>query len=314
MGLFEGTHQQYYQGNELGNYQFTSLDDVIAQFQIAYVGENKIIPKIKRADIAFHAMRAMQELSFDTFKSIKAQQVDVPASLQMLLPHDYVNYTKLSWVDSAGIKHPLYPTSSTSNPFHTYQDEDGKYIFPNEAEEVINKDFSDGLNNWIKSPDVTTFTTFAKTEVASEKIVFSHRSKTNITGATTSPSIFSYTQYVYQELDVSDKEYVTLSADGEAVDFTADGVGFLRVGLSTTPPDPYLPGYDTAVPGPVGSLNTNVSTFDVTQDDGTAAYIEWSVAGDNTTSRNLAMINVVDLNTVYVVAISYHNFTATNST
>ena len=24
----------------------------------------------------------------------------------MILPQDYVNYTKISWVDSAGIKHP----------------------------------------------------------------------------------------------------------------------------------------------------------------------------------------------------------------
>ena len=73
MGLLDNTtQQQYYQDNDFGNYQFTSLDDIITQFQIAYVGEGKIIPKIKRADIAFHAQRAMQELSFDTFKSIKS--------------------------------------------------------------------------------------------------------------------------------------------------------------------------------------------------------------------------------------------------
>ena len=47
MGLFEGTQKDYYQGSNLGNYQFISLDDIITQFQIAYVGEGKIIPKIK---------------------------------------------------------------------------------------------------------------------------------------------------------------------------------------------------------------------------------------------------------------------------
>ena len=36
MGLLDNTtQQQYYQGNDLGNYQFTSLDDIITQFQIA---------------------------------------------------------------------------------------------------------------------------------------------------------------------------------------------------------------------------------------------------------------------------------------
>ena len=106
MGLLDGTTQQeYYQGSDHGNYQFTSLNDVINQFIVAYVGEDKIISKIKQGDVAFHAQRAMQELSFDTFKSCKAQEITVPASLQMILPQDYVNYTKISWVDSAGIKH-----------------------------------------------------------------------------------------------------------------------------------------------------------------------------------------------------------------
>jgi hypothetical protein len=71
----------------------------------------------------------MQELSFDTFKSCKSQEITVPASLQMILPQDYVNYTKVSWVDSAGIKHLLYPTSKTSNPSPNYlQNSDGDFL------------------------------------------------------------------------------------------------------------------------------------------------------------------------------------------
>ena len=117
MGLLDGqTQQSYYQGNDHGDYQFTSLDDIINQFMAVYVGEDKIIPKAKRMDVAFHAQRALAELSFDTLKSCKAQEITLPPSLQMTLPQDYVNYTKISWVDSAGIKHLLYPTSKTSNP------------------------------------------------------------------------------------------------------------------------------------------------------------------------------------------------------
>ena len=123
MGLLDNINQQdYYQGQEFGDYQFVSLNDIITQFQIMYVGEDKLIPKAKRADIAFHAQRALAELSFDTFKSVKSQQIDLPPSLVMPLPIDYVNYTKLSWVDSAGIKRPLYPTKHTSNPFQVNQD------------------------------------------------------------------------------------------------------------------------------------------------------------------------------------------------
>ena len=105
MGLINQTQQSYYNSNTFGEYQFASLSDIISQFMIVYVGEGKIISKAKRTDVAFHAQRAMQELSFDTFKSCKAQEITVPATLKMTLPQDYVNYTKVSWVDSAGIKH-----------------------------------------------------------------------------------------------------------------------------------------------------------------------------------------------------------------
>jgi len=127
MGLLNGTAQQYYGGNDFGNYQFTSLNDIINQFMLIYIGEDKIISKAKRLDVAFHAQRALAELSFDTFKSCKAQEITVPASLQMILPQDYVNYTKISTVDSAGIKHLLYPTSKTSNPTSPYQNSVGDF-------------------------------------------------------------------------------------------------------------------------------------------------------------------------------------------
>ena len=128
MALLNNTAQAYYNGNDYGNYQFISLEDIINQFILIYVGEDKIIQRAKRLDVAFHAQRALAELSFDTFKSRKAQEITVPATLQMILPQDYVNYTKLSYVDSSGVKHPLYPTKHTSNPKDVFlQDEDGDF-------------------------------------------------------------------------------------------------------------------------------------------------------------------------------------------
>ena len=41
----------------------------------------------------------------------------------MPLPHDYVNYVKITSVDSNGIEHIIYPTRHTSHPFAIQQDE-----------------------------------------------------------------------------------------------------------------------------------------------------------------------------------------------
>jgi hypothetical protein len=112
-----------------GNYQFIGIDDIINNFIISYVGEDKIIPKARRSDIAFHAQRGIQELSYDTFKSTKAQEIEITPSLTMKLPHDYVNYVKVAWKDSSGIEHIIYPTGKTSNPTAILQGDDFSYIF-----------------------------------------------------------------------------------------------------------------------------------------------------------------------------------------
>ena len=49
MAYINQTSQSYYDGSDYGNYQFTSLNDIINQFIIAYVGEDKIISKVKRS-------------------------------------------------------------------------------------------------------------------------------------------------------------------------------------------------------------------------------------------------------------------------
>jgi hypothetical protein len=100
-----------------GSYAYTKLDDIINNFLVAYVGAGKLIPSVKRTDLIFFAKRAMQEFSYDTLKSIKSQELNIPPSLSLPMPQDYVNYVKMSWVDNSGIKHVIYPTTLTSNPY-----------------------------------------------------------------------------------------------------------------------------------------------------------------------------------------------------
>ena len=130
MGLLDSqTQKAYYEGSSFGTYQFVSLSDIINNFLIAYVGEGKLIQKVNRTDVAFHAQRALAELSFATFKSTKAQEIEIPTSLTMMLPQDYVNYINISWSDSSGIEHTIYPARKTSNPYAIKQNTNGTYDF-----------------------------------------------------------------------------------------------------------------------------------------------------------------------------------------
>ena len=110
-----------------GSYSYISLNDIINNFMVAYVGTGKLIGAAKRTDVIFHAKRGMQEFSYDTLKSIKSQELNIPNSLSVVIPQDYVNYVKMSWIDHHGVKHPIYPVNAlTTNPYENpIQDQRG---------------------------------------------------------------------------------------------------------------------------------------------------------------------------------------------
>ena len=314
MGLLDGqTQYEYYNGNDFGSYQFISLEDIITQFQIAYVGEHKIISKVKRSDIAFHAQRGLQEFSFDTFKSIKSQEIEVPATLVMPLPHDYVNYTKISSVDSAGIKHPLYPTKQTSNPFKIKQDDDGSYDFTFPETTLVKKgDFSAGTKvfqsggDWTKSSPVST----DKIHLVSQKLVFRHGSNAPIPPANTATTSRAYA--VYQEIDVSNIDVFDLSAAGtSAAAVTGKGVGTVRVGISTlTYPDYIVLKSNPNIISSPPSLNNTDDPFDVYTTGGARALLTFNDGTGVESSSSITDIDVTNLDTVYVLITSFiENFT-----
>jgi len=157
MGLINKTDEQYYLGPDgvwdswdenYGSYQFTSIKDIINNFIISYTGEDKIISKVKRSDVAFHAQRGIQEFSFDILPSIKSQEIEIGARLNFVLPKDYVNYVKFTWVDQSGIERIIYPAYKTSNPSGIVQDEAAQYLLDEPAKEIILSENSRTLNKF----------------------------------------------------------------------------------------------------------------------------------------------------------------------
>jgi len=321
MGLYDNiTHQNYYQGNDFGSYQFVSLKDIIDQFIIVYVGDEKLIKKCSQVDVSFHAQRALAELSFDTFKSVKSQQIELPPSLVMTIPHDYVNYTKISTVDSSGIKHILYPIKDTNNPFQIKQnEEDLSYSFPSGEETLANPGFTDLLGqipeNWNKIAQGVNFgANFTSTlGISDGKLMWSYVNKNGF-----GQNGWGHVGLLYQQVDVSNLTYADLSADGVTSDITfantdantntGTAVGTIRLGLTTQDPSVFntLNTHDTYVhPGnnstPAGTVFPqtqflNPDYFDI-------GYLEWT--GNDTSTKTLEAMDLVSHDTVYIIALSF---------
>ena len=130
-----------------GSYEYISLKDIVNNFMVAYVGMDKLIPRVKRSEVIFHAKRGLQEFSYDTLKSIKSQELTVTPSLSVAIPQDYVNYVQVSRIDHTGVKRIIYPvnnltTSPTELPIQANNGEITQNLYGenNEAQQSITEE------------------------------------------------------------------------------------------------------------------------------------------------------------------------------
>ena len=292
MGLLDNqTQQEYYDANDHGNYQFISLDDIINQFMVSYVGDNKLISTAKRFDVAFHAQRALAELSFDTLKSFKAQEITVPASLQMTLPQDYVNYTKISSVDSAGIKHLLYPTSKTSNPFPVKTNSNDDYVF-NQASDLIS------TTNLISNGDFDDNTGWTLSGGSGTQWIIGDVTITQASGA-----IFTY-KNIAQGGQSSDWGYMEIDAP-EIIEGRRYRITYDIVVASTG--GQFILANHTTVASTLNS-NANDNNVNLIGETGVGTYsVEWIQGSTNTGKIKLYNDSIFDgiIDNIKVVRVGY---------
>ena len=149
MGIVRDTPSTYYgTAGDHGSYRYIPLSEIIDSFAATYVGKGKLCEGVVLNDVNFHAMRGLQELSYDTLKSTKDWEVKIPSTLVLVMPLDYVNYIKVAWSDSTGIERIIYPTSKTSNPFDVVEtlEDWGGFTTTNDVTEA--NDTSDTWTNY----------------------------------------------------------------------------------------------------------------------------------------------------------------------
>ena len=122
--------KEFAKAERFGGYRYISLNNLINNYIIAYVGDGKLINNTKRTDVVFHAKRGIQEFSYDISRVEKIQEIQLGTSLSMPMPQDYVHYVRMSYIDDAGIENIIYPARYTSRPSESIlQDDDYNYLF-----------------------------------------------------------------------------------------------------------------------------------------------------------------------------------------
>jgi len=116
-----------------GYYSRVHLNDIINNFIVGYVGDDKILTKVPRYEVAFWAQRSVQEFSYDIFHAEKNIEVELSSTLQLSLPSDYVNYVKICYVDNEGNHRAIQNSKNSKATKAAAQDGDFKYIYDQEG-------------------------------------------------------------------------------------------------------------------------------------------------------------------------------------
>lgn len=110
---FTNLDNYYNNDDQWGNHQYTTIKDVVNNFMFEQE-DDSYVGSVNRNRVVYHAKRAVQELYFDVLNEVIAIEFDLTPTLIIPIPHDYVNYVRISWVDSNGKLHPLAVDNSSN--------------------------------------------------------------------------------------------------------------------------------------------------------------------------------------------------------
>jgi hypothetical protein len=132
----------YYQNEDSwGSYQYITLSQLVDNFMLNFIGDDKLISNVKRYNVLSHFKRGIQELNYDTLKEIKIIELEVNDNLSMILPHDFVSYVRISVLGKNGLLRPLSQNPNTAVGIAYLQDHEYNILFdqdgyPLEAEDT----------------------------------------------------------------------------------------------------------------------------------------------------------------------------------
>lgn len=149
---FTNLDQYYDDSEQFGQHQYVTMKDIVNDFMFSQE-DDSFVANVDRNKVVYHAKKVVQELYFDVLNEVISIEFDLNPTLIIALPHDYVTYVRISWVDDRGHLHPL-AIDETSNLAQAYlQDNDYEYLFDNEGDILQGSHIQDTVGSGAPTAD-----------------------------------------------------------------------------------------------------------------------------------------------------------------
>lgn len=89
----------YEESDNHGSYAFVTLEEMVINFITDYTGDSKILNKVSRAKVIAKFKQGIKKFSMNALRDKKYAELEMGDTLDVILPVDYVNWTRISYVN-----------------------------------------------------------------------------------------------------------------------------------------------------------------------------------------------------------------------
>jgi len=92
--------QIYYEDEtQHGSYVYVTLEEMVLNFIANYCGDGYLLVNPSRSRIVYQFKQGIKKFSMNALREVKAVELELGDTLDIILPPDYVNYTRISYVN-----------------------------------------------------------------------------------------------------------------------------------------------------------------------------------------------------------------------
>lgn len=143
--------REYYSDQDnWGSYQYVTIEEIVNDI-MANRNPDDYISTTERYRIVNYVKRGIKELVFDVVQDIKAIELELSPSLNVIVPPDYVNYVRISWIDDKGKLRPMIENRNVPMFTSYLQDHDYQILFDNEGNVLTDS----SMGNMLKNEDIS---------------------------------------------------------------------------------------------------------------------------------------------------------------
>lgn len=138
--------EEYYNTpSEWGSYGYTTMENIINEMKASSI-YGPFLKMIPRYDLVRLGKLTIREFNMDLAKEVKAIELELGSTLTIILPTDFIDYVRVSFIDDNGELKPIAQSDNLVIAKSYLQDNDSNILFDNDGN-ILTVDLTDTFEN-----------------------------------------------------------------------------------------------------------------------------------------------------------------------